>query len=760
MAPPKKDAFADLFQSAAGISNLSLDLPLKNLSMRDLMAANRTNSPSMNVLSPSSFGSPQVSKSPTPTNQSDFDSFSIFEQKKPVYLTLVHSGQLRNAMPTNVSPPRVHQQQSSDFSLLDDEFVDVFQPVQGEKKTNTSSQAINGHTEEAAPTPPIRPSSSSSSARATNARATNARDSILAELVDIGFSLEVSNRAIDDVGPDLQACVNHIMNNGNGSSERGNSSTPPDLGTAFQDMSTDLLRKATKLFDKSKRTVIKNINQFQAYQGKETNSDGMPAWLREQEKYKERASERKNDGGVYVDYGDDEENINKEEIQRIIQAQKQRERERQRERLENMKRESLSRSSIPTPRSEQSLPSPQPRVEKPKKLSPQNGNNPVQSRRDGDKNQNSNRININGSQPAQPGPRNEEPIDLLGLGSSSSSFAPSRAEKFKQAARTGGDYISPSRRRSPKATTLKPRISTNETLNAFQQSDYETFKTSASTSFSNGNYDEAYQAYSKCLESLPLKHELRIVIHSNLAITLIKVGNYKSAVQSCDDGIALVGENINDDWELNSKLIKYWYLRLLTRKAESLEMLENFPESLACYLELITKYNVTDKKVLDAKRRINNIVNPPKPAAKPKSTTPPLKSRSPTSSDAEAVKRIRDQHNQEKVQEERKFKLHDQVHQRIVKWSEGKEDNLRSLLMSLSEVLPSRLGFAFITDKKITINDLMLTKKVKINYMKVISSIHPDKLAKYELEEQMLCQGVFVALNKAWDSFKEQNNMV
>lgn len=752
MAPPKKDAFADLFQSAAGNSNLSLNSLMNNLSMRDLITpSNRTNSPSMDVLSPSSYRSPQVSKPPAPSSQADFDPFSIFDQEPPANPAQVQPTQSS----ANVSASRVHQHQPSDFSLLDDEFVDVFQPSNVEKTPSISTNDINNRVEDAAPTPPSRPSSTSSSVRMRATRETDERDTVLAELVDIGFSLLVSNRAIDEVGPDLQACVNHIMNNGRGTGDNGNSSVPLDLGTALQDISTDFLRKATSIFDKSKRTVIKNINQFQAYHGKETNPDGMPAWMREQEKYKERASERKKGGGVYVDYGNDEENINKEEIQRIIRAQKQRERERQRERLENMKTGSEAKYSGSI--SEGSIPTPKTRDGSSRQPSPSITSNATPLREASVADQALRSSSTNGNRATQLQAPKEETIDLLGLGSSS--HAASRAEQFKLTSGNEEVYISPSRRRSPKTTVPKVRNATNETLNAFQQSDYETFKASASTAFSNGNYDEAYQAYTRCLESLPLKHELRIVVLSNLAITLIKVGNYKSAMQSCDDAMALIGDITNDtDWVLNSKPIKYWYLRLLTRKAESLEMLENFPESLACYLELIAKHNVTDKKVLDAKRRINKIVNPPKPA--PKNITPASKTASPTPSDAEAVKRIRDQHNQEKVNEEKKFRLHDQVHLRISEWTKGKEDNLRSLLMSLSEVLPPSLGFPFITDKKITINDLMLTKKVKINYMKVISSIHPDKLGKYELEEQMICQGVFVALNKAWDSFKEQNNMV
>lgn len=753
MVPPKKDAFADLFQSAAGNSNLSLNLLLNNLSMRDLkLASNRTSSPNMDVLSPSCLRS-QALNSATPVIQSDFDPFSIFDQKDIVKTLSAQTSKSQRSGKYNITDSNFEQQQKSEYSLLDDDFVDAFQPKPLQDKATIDLDVIVNRIQNAVQNDHL---SSVPSARAGNRSVVDSRDSMLAELVDIGFTWEVANRAIDDVGPNLQACVNYIMNEENGSSHKINPSASQDLGTAVQDISIDLFKKASKLFDRSKRTVIKNINQFQGSIDTETKSDGMPTWMREQEKYKERASERKKDGGVYVDYGDDEENINTAEIQRIIQEQKQRKRERQQKRFQNMKKENPSKSSSTTPNPDSSL---EPGTEKINQQMNTRSSTPTKSRNSSDTSQGKSTGIANGDHVPHDKPSVNKPVDLLGI--ASPSFVPGKAEKFELAYLSEGNYLSPSKSISSKVGEQKPKNTTNEILNAFQQSDYDTFKARASDAFNNGNYDEAYQAYCKCLESLPLKHELRIVIFSNLALTLIKMGNFKPAIQNCDEGLVLVGENvIESNWVLNSKLIKFWYIRLLTRKAESLEMLENYPESLRCYLELITKFNVTEKKVLDAKSRISKVVNPPKLSIKPKNADLLRKPGPPSPSNNEAVKRIRDQHKKEKAEDEKKFELHDQVHQRIVEWSRGKEDNLRTLLISLSDVLPPSLGFWFITDKKITINDLMLTKKVKINYMKVISSIHPDKLGKYKLEEQMLCQGVFVTLNKAWDNFKEQNNII
>lgn len=783
--PPKKDAFADLFLSAAGNSqSLLLNSSLNNLTLQEQKPKPQpTPWSNIEILSPT-ITSPQGSISNTPKPNEEFDPFSIFDSKSSSSpsdsISVDHSnGQVRSSVHPNVHTIPTNSQRSGGISLLDDEFTDAFNSSQPEPPKRASRPV--------APTPEranIVPST-----RSKSAEAMDERDTVLAELIDIGFPIEIANRAIDQVGLDLQTCVNHIMSGGlsrssaaplrSGRNERSESdrnnrknSDAPELGPSLQDLSSDILKKASWLFDKSKKTVIKNINHLQHTQTRDANS--MPMWMKNQSKYKAGALERERNGDIYEDYGDDEENINAEDIQRIMRQQRERQAERQKERLESMGKTSSGKSSRASGTISQEPPAVQvhaalgrnsPAVAPLMPVRP--SLTPANTRSSRPREPSDPRARVNSLKSATPTPtptasqlpnvattKAPEPeVDLLGLGGGSSL---SRAERFKQSSGEGQTYVSPSRRRAAKVS--KPRNATAETLNAFQQSDYETFKVKATTSFTQGDYGDALNAYSRCLEALPPKHELRIVIFSNIAVTQIKLGNYKAAKQQCEEGMQLVGENIEDtDWTINNKVIKYWYIKLLSRKAESLQMLENFPDSLQCYSDLVTKYGVTDKKALDARRRLANIVNPPKPTPK---TQPNRASPAPSGpvANTELVQKVRQQHQQEKVQDEMKFKLHDQVHDKITAWANGKEDNLRSLLMSLDEVIPARLGFPFL-QKKITISDLMLTKKVKINYMKVISSIHPDKLSKFDLEDQMICQAVFVALNKAWDAFKEQNGL-
>lgn len=743
MAPPKKDAFADLFHSATGASQTSLNSNLNKLSLQEQLSSgksNTTNGKQSNALPNWDFSSPiggttplgSGTGTPLPLNNAnaEFDPFSIFDPIPPVS----KPAPAPMAVPITIAQPSGNSR--SEMSLLDDDFEDAFTP----EPTPPKRQEPAPSRQEPRPIQQQSQRILRPNLNLPSVTDTDARDTVLAGLIDIGFPVDVSNDAIDKAGPDLQACVNLIMNQGESQGSSGRRTESREQGPSLQGMSTDFLKRAAWLVEKSRKAVVKNIDQFQNPKLAETN--GMPAWMRNQHKYRD---DKISEGGS--DYGTDEDNFNPDEIQRIIKLQKQREKERQRERLDRsgtstprqsatsqarpeVQKRNLARNTTPElPALVLGRASPLQRPELPTRplLTPSVGEtkaaNPV------------------------PTPAPAPEVDLLGLGSTPLS----RAQRFKSSASADGTYISPARRRAKAAP--QARKATAEALNAFQQSDYEVYKSRGTESFTNGDFDNALNAYTKCLEALPPTHELRIVIWSNLAVTNIKLGNYKLAKQHCDEGIALVGDNIGDAaWIVNDKAIKYWYVKLLMRKAESLEMMESFGESLQCYLELISKHGVSEKKVMDAKRRVNNIVNPPKP--QPKKAPKPL-----TPVNNALVQKIRQQSSDDKALEELKFKLHDRVHEKIQSWAVGKEDNLRALLMSLSDILPQKLGFPFTTDKKITINDLMLTKKVKINYMRVISYIHPDKLSKFEVEEQMICQGVFVALNKAWDAFKAQNNI-
>lgn len=757
MAPPKNDAFADLFQSAAGTSRKLTAAPMNDLSLKQPMAKKAVDNANwfdLEALSPGN--SSTTSRQMTPQKSGLYSTTGFANASGLTSIDPFSLSSLSDSLPPQPQRPSNASPATQNGSLLDDEFTDAF-------------------VEE---TPKVAPTSSSSVSQIKMGQRTEQtlrqqtipqrkrefrNDDIIAELVDIGFSIEDANEALLYAGPDLQECVNFIMNKNSKPSQqrsermdfqRSQQRSPPDFNAAISDVSNKLYSTASWFIDTSKKKVISGISTLQQQHLNNKNSDGTPAWMKNQHKYKDGALERKN-GESYEDYGTDEENINTEEIQRIIATQKQRERERQRERLSGRSPNPELRPRLP----QKSSYEPPEMLLRPSRLKPSHSSPSPRPAFESTAPSQPSRPTSSQSETTNTTPQNNESVDLLGLTSETNE---SPAQKFKLAGRGStmdDSYSIPSRRTQVTSSRpLTPRIATNEVLNAFQQSDYETLKEKGAQAFSRGDFNDALEAYTKCLQAIPEKHELRIVITSNLALTAIKLGDYRLAKERCNEGIVLVGESYGDtQWTINDKSIKYWYIRLLSRKAESLEHMEQFPEALECYMLLISKHGVTDLKIMDAKRRVNKIVNPPKPQVKRQSALPTPAPASKAQS--EKVQRIQQQHQKEKQEEQMKFELHDKVHDRMLQWSKGKETNIRALLMSLSDVLPQRLGFPFITNKVITMNDLMLTKKVKINYMKVISSIHPDKLEHLGVEDKMICQLVFVALNKAWDEFKVQNQI-
>lgn len=714
MAPPKTDAFADLFLSATSNSSSS---SLNEKRMPMLHRQNRQQSPlnGSNLQASSASGShdhwsnldilsgshtPIGTNNDTVSSTNDDDPFSIFGKPEPPKMT----SQIAEPTPTHQSTTGAPDHLSL---LLDDEFSDAFV----EKKTS-----------------PERPSSKIQPSKLSPKVSSSPNDSVLAQLVDIGFSVETANDAIGRKGPHLQECVNYIMSGGNSESttsqtltpvQRQQAHHPEDLQAKLTDLSTDFFNKASIFFDKSKKTVMKNLDQFQqqhmAHRG-QLLSPGMPSWMANQEKYKKDAVERKANGGSYEDYGSDEDNLDKEAIEQFMRKQQEKDKERKEKRLQGIKAYAMDKVSG-RPESALGRTSPAKKPDMPIRPQLQPPSSDDLPRRPPRK-----------TKPATVSPpvlAKSPEEDLLGLNSLTSMTAPP--------------------------------------LNEFQQTDFDTNKEKASASFSHGDYDSAYQSYLRCMESLPENHDYRIVIYSNAALTLVKLGNYKEAKNHCDNGIKLLNvRGIDNGWTIMDKSAKHWYTKLLMRKAESLEMLEVFPEALECYMELVSRLGVSDKKVMDGKRRVNEIVNPkpkPKPAPKPMPKQNVPKSTPKAETASSNLSRIQKQNAETKAREEEMFKLHDKVHEQLQAWSNGKEDNIRTLLTTLPDIIPERLGFPFVTDKKIGLGDLMLPKKVKINYMKVISAIHPDKLSNLQLQDKMICQGVFVVLNKAWDAFKQQNNM-
>lgn len=788
--PPKKDAFADLFQLATSSTSTktnslsmlerqkdlqkSQSLQKQQLSSSGLLStwsnidvlsgnSSRTSSPaqinpnSFNtylVLTPSQSSIPASGGSSTaslPRNNVVDDPFDIFGEPAVSSTKPVESH-------SNGSSNR-----SNEISLLEGDFEDAFvkkQPIVEPQPQHTVAQPKLPTRQDLTPSP-VMASRQHTLDNKQRQSPVDRTDSVLAQLVDIGFQIDDATEALEKQGADLQSCVNYIISknsavNSRGSTPRNSSRNVASKG--LEELSLDFLRSAGYLFNKSRQTVLKNLEQLNL-SGSNSLSPGVPEWMKNQQKYKDEATEKKFGNGE-LDYGSDSENINYDEIETFMKSQKEKDRERVKERFENIKTKALKKSSSAPSRSSdddldghygfndgtklQSLNA------KPSQFQHKHESQEQQRQKPQPRGSNSSQDPdlLNGVDtgvvprrapkasvipPVPPRAQKPEPksneVDLLGLSSSDES----------------------------KAVSL---LRSSVPLNQFELVDYITSKTTAQNAFKSGDYGTALDSYLTCMNKLPPKHELRVIILSNLGVVYKLVGQLRQSLESIESALELISvkeEVQNVAFMIDSKPVKYWYTKLIITKAEVLELMEKYELSLQHYQILIKDLGVLDKKIMDGKRRVDKIVNPDNHKAKPAtpSTTPkprPVPASRPASA-APVVSKPEGSDVDPLVK--------DKIDIMIQNWAQSRNNQLRGLLTNLGEIIPSNISMKPAL-RSLTTNELMLPKQVKVQYLKVISSIHPDKLAsqcKDNKQSELVCNGVFIILNKAWDSFKEENKM-
>lgn len=240
---------------------------------------------------------------------------------------------------------------------------------------------------------------------------------------------------------------------------------------------------------------------------------------------------------------------------------------------------------------------------------------------------------------------------------------------------------------------------------------------------------------------LPEKHPITIMIRSNRAMTALKTGEPKSAVDDADAILALIGPSKGESEIIDlgngepAKPMKDFFGKALMRKAEALEQLEKWADAAQVWKLAVEAGHGGSTSIQGRNRceKAAGIGKPPTkavpvkkratPAPKKASALSDLGGASSSGQDSEAVSRLREANQASERADEEKFALSDSVDARIATWRNGKQDNLRALLGSLDTVLWADSGW-----KKINLSELVLPNKVKIQYMKGIAKVHPDKV--------------------------------
>ncbi|KAJ5482621.1 Ubiquitin-associated/translation elongation factor EF1BN-terminaleukaryote [Penicillium sp. IBT 31633x] len=296
----------------------------------------------------------------------------------------------------------------------------------------------------------------------------------------------------------------------------------------------------------------------------------------------------------------------------------------------------------------------------------------------------------------------------------------------------------------------------------------------AADSYKRGDYAEAHQSFSTALGMLPDSHPITIIIRSNRAMTALKIGEPKSAIDDADIILNFIGPSKGEAETIDlctgeaPKPMKDFFGKALMRKAEALEQLERWSEAAQAWRLAVESGHGGSTSIQGRNRceKAAGISKPqskpaapvrkrPSPAPKKASASSGLTATSASGTDFEAVSRLRQANQAAERADEEKFALSDSVDARIAAWRNGKQDNLRALLGSLDSVLWPEAGW-----KKVGLSELVLPNKVKIQYMKGISKVHPDKISTTATTEQRMIAGsVFGTLNEAWDKFRAENNL-
>ncbi|KAL8668809.1 MAG: hypothetical protein Q9168_006578 [Polycauliona sp. 1 TL-2023] len=267
-------------------------------------------------------------------------------------------------------------------------------------------------------------------------------------------------------------------------------------------------------------------------------------------------------------------------------------------------------------------------------------------------------------------------------------------------------------------------------------------------SFKRGDYSEAATHYSSALAPLPPTHPLSVPLLTNRALSHLKTGDPKNCIADSNTALDLigpargVGETIDLGDEGNKDMFTYWG-KAMTRKAEALEQLEQWADAGVAWKTCV-EAGVGGATSIAGRNRCDKVVKGPgtssttprplvtkKPLPKPKPKASALddlsgNSASINAESAEAVSRLRAANLEAERLDDERFALSDKVSERVTRWRNGKEGNLRALLASLDTVLWDGSGW-----KKVGMGELILANKVKVVYMKGIGKVHPDKVCFY-----------------------------
>lgn len=547
-------------------------------------------------------------------------------------------------------------------------------------------EEIRKHSPAPVPAPAPAPS-------VTSSASVDPFDRAVAELVDMGFTPEQSRQALTENGSGLniQAAVSWILNEAHrqakkqsGASNGASRELPPrrdnsselDLSKAATAMGNNLFKTANSLWKTSQKKVQRAVADLQA-----ESDAGQPRWMREA-----------------------------------------------------MEREQMGR---PTPKTRPDVTDEAMMLE---------GRGPP-PRRNRDARADSSRDQSPAIRPAdraspvprwQPDPRARLNKQAAEEQSASAYVSPARRKKTPQPQATVAPPADLNRSvappvappvatkatptRSPVPSRPKPPPRRIPHLSSIALQSSNQHRLAGTEHFKRGDYAAAHQSYADSLSALPAGHPITIILFCNHALTALKTGIPKQALEDTDNALTLVGPSRGEfetiSLGIEEKSMKDFWAKALTRKAEALEQMERWADARSAWHEAV-EAGVGGATAIQGRQRCDKALAPK--VSKPPPKRVPNSSSSTTASSA--VTRLRAANAAAERADDEKFALADAVAARIDAWRNGKRENLRALLGSLDQVLWPDSGWT-----RIGMHELVTVGKVKISYMRAIAKCHPDKV--------------------------------
>lgn len=300
------------------------------------------------------------------------------------------------------------------------------------------------------------------------------------------------------------------------------------------------------------------------------------------------------------------------------------------------------------------------------------------------------------------------------------------------------------------STPSKPRISYNRpqvSAPAQALTKSSQYRTTGNEHFKLGSYGEAESAYAMAIEALPDNHLAAILAYNNRANARLRNGNERAAIEDCSTVLRLalclassevtaanVDVQVLDEdstrLEVPGLNLREAVGKALGRRAQAHEAAEKWQAALSDW-GLLQQAGASlvqpaggQRIVSDGIARCRKMLAPAaatqKPAARPAPKRPAPQA---AAKPSERLEHVRQDAAKVEAEDAQRLASKDEIDARIMAWKGGKETNLRALIASLDMVIWPELGW-----KSVGMHELITDNKLKINYMKAIARLHPDKV--------------------------------